>query len=132
MTSDVYFAEGLIKAWYEHDRNTLVIRMSHFNIGDHREPSLQCYLEALRKFEPKAIIIDSLNARGMFMPGDVEFLKTRTFPSVKETKTDTFICVFPKNPIASVAAKSWLNLGEQFGFRSVIVPNLEKAYKYLG
>jgi hypothetical protein len=130
MITKVYSAEGLIEAWYEHDRKTLVIRLLHFDIGKHRELSLEKYVSAIEKYQARSVIIDSGDAKGMYQPKDVVFFKTNTFPRIKKTHIRTFICVFPKNPIAGIAAKSWLDIGEQFGFNSIKVPDIEKAYAH--
>jgi hypothetical protein len=126
--TSVYFAEGLIDAWYDHTLNILVIRFFSLNLGSHRAKAFDCYEETVLNFKPRTVIFDTSEARGIHAPSDENFFRNRTFPTIQKINVKNFISIFPKNPIAMVGMKEWLDIGDQFGFKYIKAASLDEAY----
>jgi hypothetical protein len=127
----VYFAEGLVDSWYDHTFNTLVVRFLNLNLGTHRAKAFECYEDTALNFKVDTVIIDTSEARGIHSPADEDFFRTRTFPTIQRLKVKSFIQISPKNPIAMVGMKEWLDIGDQFGFKYTTAASLEEAYTIL-
>src|SRR4051812_21210223 len=71
--TSLYFAEDWVDSWYDHTDKVIV--MTWFNLSNniHYRQSYLAQLEASRKYQPRALIIDTSKAHGLVHPDDHEW-----------------------------------------------------------
>jgi hypothetical protein len=128
----VYHAEKFVTSWIDDEKKIMVVKTFNLNLSHHAKTLLEANLKALEEFKPKYIILDKSVATGLQDPKQEEiWLRTTLFPEYKKRGLRSVINIFPKNPIARVGTKNWLDIGKEFGFEFLELPGIEEAYLYI-
>jgi hypothetical protein len=127
----LYYAENYSESWLDDKNSALMMKIWNLNLGDHRQKAFKINVRAMEKFKPKSMIIDASEAKGHHTPIELEWILSTAFPTYKEKGIQNIIYIFPKNAIAKLGAKTWLDLCRPFGFNFKETKDLEEAYSYL-
>jgi hypothetical protein len=128
MITSIYYAKNYCHSWYDPEKNVLVVKVFNLDLGIHRRKAFAANIEAIEKYKIKVMIMDSVGAMGHQDPTDTDWLIYTVFPEYKKQGIRLVVYTFPKNHIAKVGAKAWLDIANKFGFDFLEVTSLEEAY----
>lgn len=128
MITTIYYAKDYVHSWYDHEKKVLVVNVLKMDLGAHRRKAFKANIEAMEKYKLKVMIMDSAKASGHQDPSDSDWLIYTVFPEYKRKGIRLVIYTFPKNHIAKLGAKAWLDLAQKYGFDFLEVYSLDEAY----
>jgi hypothetical protein len=129
--SSLYFADDWVDSWYDHTNRVIVTTWFDLSTNEHYRAVYLAKLAAAKKFQPKALIIDTSKAFGRAHPENHKWLVAHVLPEVKKLGIPFIINIFPDNLITRTGVKSIIDTGKDLAFDIIMLHSLEHAYEYI-
>ncbi|MES2678686.1 MAG: hypothetical protein V4635_02320 [Bacteroidota bacterium] len=127
----LYFADGYLKSWFDHEKKVLVIKFFSLNLGIHRQKAFDINVNTVEKYKGNTAILDASEATGHHQPSDTDWIMNTALPGYKAKGIRLIIYVFPDNMIARIGARTWLEMAGKFGFDFLQANTIDEGYELL-